>query len=428
MPEPVEMLRAPAAKAAFDGPALREHAPAIPLPRTTGWAAGEQGLILPRPGESEGIAPAHTIASGLDPRRRFRRVAIVHYWLVTMRGGERVLERLLHLFPDADIFTHVYDPAAMSETIRAHRVTTSFIGHLPGARRHYQAYLPLMPMALEQLDLRGYDLVISSESGPAKGVITAPDALHLSYVHSPMRYLWDHYHDYRAAAGVVNRALMPLLCHRLRAWDMQSAARVDRIVANSHFVQRRIAKAWRRPSQVVAPPVEVDRFGPGEAVGPAWLWVGQMVPYKRPDLAIDAFNALGLPLVMIGDGPLATAMRRRAGPTITILPRLGFDALRRAYAQCRALVFPAEEDFGIVPVEVMASGRPVLAYAGGGALDSVTHGLSGLFFTEQTVDSLIGGIAAMERWLPEFDPLSAIADARRFRPEAFDRGILAALA
>lgn len=371
-------------------------------------------------------------AIGADPRRRFARVAIVHYWLVTMRGGERVLERLLRLFPQADIFTHVYDPAAMPESIRRHTVTTSFIQRLPGARKHYQCYLPLMPMALEHLDLRGYDLVISSESGPAKGVITAPDALHLSYVHSPMRYLWDHYHDYRDAAGLVGRAVMPLLCHRLRAWDVSSAARVDRILANSHFVQRRIAKAWRREAGVLHPPVDIDLFGPGarsgaEAVGPAWLWVGQMVPYKRPDLAIDAFNALGLPLVMVGDGPMAAAMRRRAGPTITILPRLDFAALRRAYAQCRALIFPAEEDFGIVPVEVIASGRPVLAYAGGGALDSVTQGVSGQFFARQSVDSLIAGVEAMEAWLPHFDPAAAMADVRRFAPAHFDQGLLAAL-
>jgi|GEM_PF-100541 len=370
----------------------------------------------------------HPIAFGqADPRQRFGRVAIVHYWLVTMRGGERVLERMLRLFPQADIFTHVYDPSAMSETIRSHKVTTSFIQHLPGARRHYQSYLPLMPMALEQLDLRGYDLVISSESGPAKGVITAPDALHLSYVHSPMRYLWDHYHDYRDAAGLLSRAVMPLLCHRLRAWDVSSAARIDRIVANSHFIQRRIAKAWRREASVVHPPVDVDLFHPAASVGPAYLWVGQMVPYKRPDLAIDAFNRLGLPLVMVGDGPLAAAMRRRAGPNITIVPRLDFNALRRAYGQCRALVFPAQEDFGMVPVEVIASGRPVLAYAGGGALDSVTQDVSGQFFASQTVESLIAGVEAMEAWLPHFDAAAAIADARRFAPGHFDRGLLAAL-
>ena len=363
----------------------------------------------------------------LDPRRRFRRVAIIHYWLVTMRGGERVLERLLELFPEADIFTHVYDPAAMSAAIRARTVHTSFIQKLPGARRHYQAYLPLMPMALEQLDLRGYDLVISSESGPAKGVIPAPDALHLCYVHSPMRYLWDHYHDYRAEAGWLKRAVMPLLCHGLRQWDTNSAARVDRVLANSSFIRERVAKAWRREATVVHPPVDPALFTPSDEIEPGYLWVGQLVPYKRADLAIDAFNALGLPLTVVGDGPQAALLKKRAGPTIRMIPRLDFAALRRAYARCRALVFTAEEDFGIVPVEVMASGRPVIAYGRGGALDSVVEGRTGLFFGEQTPEALIAAIERLESWLPHFDPAAATARARDFAPDRFDAGVLEAL-
>lgn len=364
----------------------------------------------------------------VDPRSRFRRVAIIHYWLVTMRGGERVLERLLQLFPEADIFTHVYDPAAMSAAIRARTVRTSFIQRLPGARKHYQAYLPLMPMALEQLDLRGYDLVISSESGPAKGVIPAPDALHLCYVHSPMRYLWDHYHDYRAEAGWLRRAVMPMLCHGLRQWDTSSAARVDRVLANSRFIRDRIGKAWRREAAVVHPPVDPALFTPSDEVEPGYLWVGQLVPYKRADLAIDAFNALGLPLTVVGDGPQAAMLRKRAGPTIRMIPRLDFAALRQAYARCRALVFTAEEDFGIVPVEVMASGRPVVAYGRGGALDSVVEGRTGMFFAEQTTEALVEAVRQLERWLPHFDPASALARARDFAPERFDAGVLEALA
>jgi glycosyltransferase involved in cell wall biosynthesis len=363
----------------------------------------------------------------VDPRDRFRKVAIIHYWLVTMRGGERVVERLLHLFPNADIFTHVYDPEAVSDVIRARAVHTSFINRLPGAQRHYQKYLPLMPMALEQLDLRGYDLIISSESGPAKGVITAPGATHLCYVHSPMRYLWDHYHDYRESTGFVNRTLMPFLFHRLRQWDTSSAARVDTFLANSSFIRQRIAKAWRREADVVHPPVETDLFTKADRVDGNYLWVGQLVPYKRADLAIEAFNKLGLPLTVVGDGPLAAEMRRLAGPTITIIPRMNFTELKDAYARCRALVFTAEEDFGIVPVEVMASGRPVLALARGGALDSVSPSVSGLFFADQTVDSVIDGVRRMEQWLPGFDPDAAIAQARRFGPEQFDAGILRAL-
>ena len=413
------------------GTARESLHPAAHAGRLAGLDLASLGLATPLP-VPEGprrpfvIQPSAVLPA--DPRRRYRRVAIIHYWLVTMRGGERVLERLLQLFPDADIFTHVYDPAAMSAAIRARTVHTSFIQKLPGARKHYQAYLPLMPMALEQLDPRGYDLVISSESGPAKGVIPAPDALHLCYVHSPMRYLWDHYHDYRAEAGWLRRALMPMLCHGLRQWDTSSAARVDRLLANSNFIRERVAKAWRRDAEVVHPPVDPALFAPSDEVEPGYLWVGQLVPYKRADLAIDAFNALGLPLTVVGDGPQAAMLKKRAGPSIRMIPRLDFGELRRAYARCRALVFTAEEDFGIVPVEVMASGRPVVAYGRGGALDSVVEGRTGLFFGEQTTEALVAAVQRLERWLPHFDPAEAIARAHDFAPERFDAGVLGALA
>lgn len=358
----------------------------------------------------------------------FRRVAIVHYWLVGMRGGERVLERLLHLFPDADIFTHVYVPEAVSDTIRARTVRTSFIQRLPGARRHYQKYLPLMPLALEQLDLTGYDLVISSEAGPAKGVIAAPDALHLCYCHSPMRYLWDHYHHYRATAGWATRTLMPSVFHYLRQWDVTSAARVDRFVANSSFIQRRIRRAWNREASVVHPPVAVDAFRPVDDVGPGYLWVGQMIAYKRPDLALDTFNRLGLPLTMVGDGDMAAALKKRAGPNISFRERLSFAELQRAYASARALVFTAEEDFGIVPVEANASGRPAIVLGRAGTLDSIVPDETGLYFMDQNVDSLSEAVERMEAWLPHFDPAAAVRQAQRFRPEVFDDGIRAAIA
>jgi glycosyltransferase involved in cell wall biosynthesis len=358
-------------------------------------------------------------------RRNIRpqRVAIIHYWLVGMRGGERVLERLLHLYPDADIFTHVYKPESVSPLIRSRPVQTSFIQKLPGATRHYQKYLPLMPLALEQLDLRGYDLVISSESGPAKGVIAPLNALHICYCHSPMRYLWDHYHDYRNTAGPLTRTLMPWLAHRLRQWDTASASRVDRIAANSTFVQRRIERAWGRKSTVVYPPVDTSLFRRAGSVADHYLWVGQMIRYKRPDIAVDAFNRLGLPLLMVGAGDLAAELRRKAGPNITIVERMDFASLRRAYAECRALVFTAEEDFGLVPVEAMASGRPVLAYGSGGACDSVVSEVTGLFFDEQTADALCAGVQELEAWLPHFDPAASERQAQRFGFEQFDSGM-----
>lgn len=356
------------------------------------------------------------------------RTAIVHYWLVGMRGGERVLERLLHLFPHADIFTHVYDPSAVSDVIRGRPIHTTFIQKLPGSRRYYQKYLPLMPMALEHLDLRGYDLIISSESGPAKGVISPPGALHVCYCHSPMRYLWDHYYDYLSSAGAMTKLVMPVLAHGLREWDYASAARVDRFMANSSFIQQRIEKSYRRPSTVVYPPVDISAFHVSDEVDRQYLWVGQLTGYKRPDLAVEAFNALGLPLLMVGDGDMARALKRRAAPNVTIVPRLNFDELRRAYARCRALVFTAEEDFGMVPVEAMASGRPVLAYGHGGVLDTVVPGVNGMFFEEQSTDSLIAAVEAMEGWIGEFNPADAVGSAKRFAPERFDEGVLSVIA
>lgn len=356
-----------------------------------------------------------------------RRVAIIHYWLVGMRGGERVLERLIRLYPDADLFTHVYVPEAMSELIRSRPVRTTFIQRMPGAARHYQKYLPLMPMALEELDLRGYDLVISSESGPAKGVIAPPDAVHLCYCHSPMRYLWDHYHDYRASAGRLSRLVMPLLFHHLRSWDVTSAARVDAFVANSHFIQRRIRRAWGRESTVVFPPVSVAEFKLVSEVSNQYLWVGQMTPYKRADLALDAFNRLGLPLLMVGDGEMAGDLHRRAASNVSFRSRLDFAELKHAYANCRALIFTAEEDFGIVPVEANASGRPVIAFGSGGIRDSIIPGSTGLFFAEQTVDALVDAVERFERWLPNFRSADAVTNAARFAPEKFDEGLRQAI-
>ena len=355
------------------------------------------------------------------------KVALVHYWLVSMRGGERVLEGLLDLFPGADVFTHVYDPDRVSAKIRAARVHETFIGRLPGARRHYQKYLPLMPMALEELDLRGYDLVISSESGPAKGVITSPDALHVCYCHSPMRYLWDHYPDYKASAGGLSRMMMPAMFHRLRQWDVSSASRVDGIVANSSFIARRIRKVWGRDARVVHPPVAVDAFKPSGEVTDRYLWVSQMTPYKRADVALEAFNRLGVPALMVGDGEMFKAIRARAAPHVEVRRRLSFSELQAAYATCKALVFTPEEDFGIVPVEANASGRPVIAYGRGGVTDSIIDGRTGLFFREQSADALCEALRRFEQWLPGFRPEDATANAARFSPAAFAAGFLDAL-
>lgn len=357
-------------------------------------------------------------------RRSAPRVAIIHYWLVGMRGGERVLERLLTLFPQADLFTHVYDPEAVSNLIRGREPRTTFIQRLPAARRLYRHYLPLMPLALEELDLRGYDLVISSESGPAKGVIAPTDALHICYCHSPMRYLWDHYPRYRENAGKIARMAMMPTFHKLRLWDCVSARRVDHFIANSQFIRSRIRRAWDRDASVVHPPVATHLFNPSNQVGDEYLWVGEMVSYKRPDLAVKAFNRLRRPLLMVGDGPMLRDVRRQAGPHIRFASHLDFASLRRAYAECRALVFTAEEDFGMVPVEANASGRPVIAYGRGGLTETILHGETGMFFAEQNMDALVEAVHAFELWQPSFRPADAVRNAARFSPAVFDRKLL----
>jgi glycosyltransferase involved in cell wall biosynthesis len=342
------------------------------------------------------------------------KVAIVHYWLVGMRGGEKVLEALCDLFPQADIFTHVYVPESVSEKIRRHKVKASFIGRLPRARSLYQWYLPLMPLALEQLDLRGYDLILSSESGPAKGIIPPPSAVHVCYCHSPMRYVWNMYHEYRSRSGLFTQILMPPLAHYLRLWDAASAQRVDRFVANSRTTAVRLRRYYGRDATVIPPPVDVDAF---EIVGDAergdyLLMVGELVPYKRPELAVEACNRLQEKLVVIGGGEMLERIRRLAGPTVTVLGPRPFAELRYYYARCRALLFPGEEDFGIVPVEAMASGRPVIAFARGGATETVAPNISGVLFPEQTVDTLIDAIQACARM--QFDPERIAAQARQF--------------
>ena len=348
------------------------------------------------------------------------RIAIVHYWLVGMRGGEKVLEELCHLFPEAVIFTHVFDPGRTSELIKRHEIRTTFISRLPFARRLYQRYLPLMPMALEELDLGGFDLVISSEAGPAKGVITHPDSLHICYCHSPMRYLWDQYPVYRAHAGRLTRLVMSLTMPWLRGWDAASAMRVDRFVANSSFVARRIAKSWRREASVIFPPVDLDSFAvQPEPTRDFYLAAGQLVPYKRIDLAVEACTRLGRRLVVVGTGSDDAKLRAMAGPTVEFRGWASDEELRRLYADCRALLFPGEEDFGIVPLEAMASGRPVIAYASGGALDTVVEGETGCFFAEATAADLAGAIGRFEREEARFDPRAIRLHAQGFGREVF---------
>jgi glycosyltransferase involved in cell wall biosynthesis len=355
------------------------------------------------------------------------KVAIIHFWLVNMRGGEKVLEALCDLFPEADIFTHVYDPKKVSPKIRERKVYTTFIQKLPFARKHYQKYLPFMPMALEQLDLSEYDLVISCESGPAKGVIVRPDALHICYVFTPMRYLWDQYTQYRKSAGGLTRLLMPWLTSNLRQWDVTSAARVDHFISISNAVTRRIRKYWRRDAELIAPPVDVDRFDWTGQRDDFYLHVGELVPYKRVDLAVKACTMLGRKLIVIGDGPEMKKLKKMAGPTVEFVGRVPDEILTEHYQRCRALLFPAEEDFGIVPVEAMAAGAPVIAYARGGAEDTIIDGRTGVTFKEHNVGGMITGIVRFEMDEDSFEPSRIAKHARNFDRELFKERFMAAV-
>lgn len=349
------------------------------------------------------------------------KVAIIHYWWLSNRGGEAVVAAIAELYPEADLFVHVCDEPLVRKTLGAGfkgQVITTFIARLPGAARHYQKYLPLMPVALEQLDLSAYDLVISSESGPAKGVITRPDALHVCYCNSPMRYVWDMYTAYLQGAGRVVRALFPWIAHWLRVWDRASADRVDHFVANSSFVASRIRKFYRRDSEVVFPPVNVGSFDHRRERGDFYLCLGQLVAYKRADMVVEVFNRLGLPLVVIGEGELLDRLKATAGPNVQLMGRQAFSVVKDKLETCKALVFPGLEDFGIVPVEAMASGAPVIAYGKGGALDTIVHGKTGILFDEQSNSALEAAVRSFEAGEHPFD-----VQALRDHAEGFDKSI-----
>lgn len=343
----------------------------------------------------------------------------MHYWLVGMRGGEKVIESLLAIYPNADIFCHVIDGSAISPKLAARVRKATFINRLPLSKRLYQIYLPFMPLALEQLDLRGYDLVISSESGPAKGVLTDPDALHICYCHSPMRYIWDMYHDYRQNAGWFKRLLMPFLAHYMRVWDVTSAHRVGHFVANSRFVAERIRTFYNRGAEVIHPPVAVNEFAVAPTKGDYFLLVGELVGYKRADLAVGAFSASGRKLKVVGGGECLASLSRAAPSNIEFLGKVGFSELKRMYSEARALIFPGVEDFGIVPVEAIASGTPVIAYRKGGALETVIEGKTGLFFDEQSEESLNAAVDQFECLEQSFDSSTMVEAAQAFETQVF---------
>ena len=364
------------------------------------------------------------------------RVAIVHYWFVNRRGGERVVETMAEMFPNADVFAVVADHEELSPLLQKRSVKTSFLQKMPGSRRWHRHMLPLYPFALEQFDLRGYDLVLSSESGPAKGVLTGAQTCHVCYCHSPMRYLWDFYHAYRngKSLGTVSRPIFTLVAHYLRMWDAASAARVDHFVANSQNVAGRIRKHYRRESTVIHPPVKVHAGYLADRIEDYYVVVGQLVDYKRFDLAIEACDRMGRRLHVVGEGEQWKALRKDAGPTIKFCGALSDEDLREQYAHCRALLFPGEEDFGIVPVEALSFGRPVIAFGRGGVMETVKgfypHAQApaetscGVFFPEQSTDSLVEAMCAFEAAESRFSPFFLRQQAERFDETHFKQNFL----
>jgi glycosyltransferase involved in cell wall biosynthesis len=348
------------------------------------------------------------------------RVAITADWMDTAGGGERVLAHLRALYPEAPVFTTVHDPRKSPEALRGMDVRTSFIQRIPLVRRSHLAFLPLMPLAFEQFDLSEYDVVITLNSACAKGVVTRPGALNLCYCFTPCRYIWDLYHEYTEGRSALARALFAPVAHYLRMWDRLSADRVDHFAAISREVAGRIRKHYRRDAEILYPPVDVERFHPtGRRPEDFYLVVSRLVGYKRVDLAVQAATRLGRRLVVVGAGPELKRLRALAGPTVEFRGRLPDPEVAQLYAQCRALLFPGLEDFGIVPVEVQAAGRPVIAYGRGGALDTVVDGVTGTLFGAQTVDALAEAMLEHERGT--WDPAACRRNAERFDAAEFRR-------
>lgn len=347
------------------------------------------------------------------------RIAIVCDWLISRGGAERVILKISEMFPNAPIFTALFDAGRFPE-LSEREIHTSFIQRIPFALKHHWMMLPLMPYAFEQFDLSNFDIVISSSHSCAKGVITKPQTLHLCYCHSPMRYAWDSSHEYFEQYGIPwpfkDRAKK--LLTNIRMWDKLAAERVDFFIANSEHVKKRIQKYYRKDAQVIYPPLETERWKFSDKEGQYYLAVGRLTPYKRFDLIINTFNNLKLPLLIIGTGKEEKVLKKRAGRFITFLGHIPDSELNEIYGKAIALIFPQTEDFGLIPLEAMACGRPVLAFGSGGALETVIPGKTGLFFMEQTENALQKAI--LEFGALKWDPVEIRAHAEKFNEKAFE--------
>ncbi|MDX6641740.1 MAG: hypothetical protein QOF12_2751 [Solirubrobacteraceae bacterium] len=344
------------------------------------------------------------------------RVALVHDFLLDVRGAERVFMALCDLFPQADLFTAVYDEDGTEGRFADRNVHTSFLQRTNPTARSFRALLPLYPYAIEALDLRGYDLVVSSSSAWAHGVIPDDDAAHVCYCHNPFRYAWNARDATLAHRGPLTRAALSVIFQRWRQWDWIAAQRVDTYVANSETTERRISRYFNREAEVVYPPVETGRFSPAP-VGDAYVVLSELMPHKRIDLAVRAFSRLRKPLIVIGNGPDARRLRRIAGPTVRFEGRVSDERAATLLAQARALVVTATEEFGIAAVEAQAAGRPVIALAEGGVRETVLEGETGVFYEEPTVEALCAAVAGFDPL--EVDPQACVRNAERFDVQRF---------
>ncbi|MFC1645355.1 glycosyltransferase [Patescibacteria group bacterium] len=354
------------------------------------------------------------------------KIALVHDYLVQYGGAERVLECFCEIFPHAHIYTIVHDEKLMHGFFSDKKIHTSFLQKFPFAKKRHRIFPMLMPLAVEQFDFSDYDVVLSDSSSYAKGIITGPDTLHVCYMHTPMRYAWDDCQKYTREFSFPDfiKKLVPFFVSYLRIWDRVSVDRIDKLIANSKFVAKRISKYYQRESTVINPPVSIDKFyieKDESKKGDYFLIVGRLLAYKRVDITIKAFNELGLPLKIIGRGPEIKRLQKIAGPNIEFLGRVEDDDLPKYYAECRGFVFPQEEDFGIVAIEAMASGIPLIAYKGGDIVENMEDGKTGVFFERQTPEGIIEAIRRFEKENYDSEYIQSIS--KRFDRDKFKREI-----